>query len=692
MEDCSTNWKSKRKKSIINSNLCVDNCSSISYYEYNSQCYLNCPEGTNPSEKDLYLCETNNKNVEKENVISTNINDDNIYEKIEDKYILNYFKIYQDYANYIINKIKKGNFDYIISDIINNSKSYYFINYKNIQFQITTLNNQKKIIYSNLSKVIIEEECENILRDHYAINQNETIIIFKYNYLIEGLKIPLIGYKLFHPVTKIELDLNYCTKKNIGLSIPVLIDEEKEYKYNPKSDYYNDICKNYKNNNNYDITISDRKREYNYKNLSLCPYNCSFSKYNLTTKNVLCQCEPQVEMPLLIFEDIINMDKLLNNFLDIKSISNIEIFKCYNRIFSKDGLKANVGSYIIITIILFFIVFYIIFYVKGYNDLINIIDAIIKNKFEENNNIVKNKQIEENKDNKNNKVSVKKKIIKVKKKISNLITSNKKSSLAESINSNYFLNIDDKNSCIQNINLDKSRTKKSQNINKINYIDYDLNNFSYEEALKNDKRSFLQYYISLISSKHLLFFSFYPLKDYNSQYLKICFFFNSFGLFYFINSLFFTDSTMHKIYEDKGIFNFIYLFPIMIYSSIISSIINLIVRNLCLSENNIRKIKNENNLEKAVKDSPNIKKFLKIKFILFFIICFLLLVIFWYYLAGFNAVYKNTQIYLLKHFLISFSISMIYPFIIFLLPSILRIAILKYPQYYYKLSKLTQSL
>ena len=126
----------------------------------------------------------------------------------------------------------------------------------------------------------------------------------KWNYynFIEGLKIPLIGYKLFHPVTKIELDLNYCKNKNIDLIIPVLIDEDNEYKYNPKSDYYNEICKDYKTNNNYDITISDRKREYNYNNMSLCPYNCSFSKYNSTTKNVLCQCEPQSKLPILLFD------------------------------------------------------------------------------------------------------------------------------------------------------------------------------------------------------------------------------------------------------------------------------------------------------------------------------------------------------------------------------------------------------
>ena len=35
------------------------------------------------------------------------------------------------------------------------------------------------------------------------------------------------------------------------------------------------------------------------------------------------------------------------------------------------------------------------------------------------------------------------------------------------------------------------------------YNDYELNNLSYNEALKNDKRTFMQYYVSLLKMKHL---------------------------------------------------------------------------------------------------------------------------------------------------------------------------------------------
>ena len=46
----------------------------------------------------------------------------------------------------------------------------------------------------------------------------------------------------------------------------------------------------------------------------------------------------------------------------------------------------------------------------------------------------------------------------------------------------------------------------------------------------------------------------------------------------------------------------------------------------------------------------------------------------------FNAVYRNTQYLLLKDTLISFGISLIFPFVIYLIPGLLRIPALTDPE------------
>jgi hypothetical protein len=71
------------------------------------------------------------------------------------------------------------------------------------------------------------------------------------------------------------------------------------------------------------------------------------------------------------------------------------------------------------------------------------------------------------------------------------------------------------------------------------------------------------------------------------------------------------------------------------------------------------------------------KKCLKIKFILFFVLSFLILLFFWYYISCFCFVYKNTQIHVLNDSLISFVFSMIYPFVLCFLPGIFRIPSLR---------------
>ena len=199
----------------------------------------------------------------------------------------------------------------------------------------------------------------------------------------------------------------------------------------------------------------------------------------------------------------------------------------------------------------------------------------------------------------------------------------------------------------------------------------------YIDALKYDKRSFCQYYISLIRTKQILIFAFCPMKDYNSQIIKVDLFFISFIIYYISNTLFFNELIIHKIYEDGGMYNLSYQIPYILYSFIISHILNTAIKYLSLSERNIYEIIIENANNKASLKVYEAKKCLIIKYILFYIIGTVFLIFSWYYLSSFSAVFQNTQFYLIKNTLICFGFSLIYPFIINLLPAALRMIALK---------------
>ena len=57
------------------------------------------------------------------------------------------------------------------------------------------------------------------------------------------------------------LNLSFCEGTNIELSIPIEINGTFDI-YNPKSNYYNNICSKATSENNTDIPLNDRKNEF----------------------------------------------------------------------------------------------------------------------------------------------------------------------------------------------------------------------------------------------------------------------------------------------------------------------------------------------------------------------------------------------------------------------------------------------
>ena len=108
-----------------------------------------------------------------------------------------------------------------------------------------------------------------------------------------------------------------------------------------------------------------------------------------------------------------------------------------------------------------------------------------------------------------------------------------------------------------------------------------------------------------------------------------------------------------------------------------------------MSEKKIIDLKRTKNIQIVTE----IRKALIIKFILFYIFDFLFLLIFWYYLGCFCAVFKNTQFFLIKDTLLSFILSLMYPFVLNLFPGLFRIPSLKNKiKCVYYISKIIQNI
>ena len=599
-----------------------------------------------------------------------------------------------------------------ILSILKNGEDYIFQDVET-KISISTTLNQEKNKNKNVTTINLGD-CEKKLKYEYNISENESLYLITVEVKKEGMQISKLEYEVYYPLdsyNSTKLNLSICRNIPVSISNPVAIDENKLELYDPNSDYYNDICYSHCSDNGYDISLADRKNIFVNINLTLCEENCKFVGYNFDTKKASCSCEVKINLPL-ISEIYIDKNKLYESFTDFKNIANINIMKCINLLFSIKIIKNNYGIFIIIALIIIQLISCIIFFCCG---KFEIIIQRIK--------LIKSAKIKMKKHNKKYKKHKKKELIKksnIKKhrKVKNKNSENKIPSVIR-INSPIIiqnaeiqlnLNKNSNENTGKKLKNDFSYTNKNKNskknreksIKKINcnlecnmatmnknkkikikkiklYKDilqnniYELNELNYKEAIRKDKRGYWGYYISLLKLKHLFIFAFILSNDDNSKIIKISFFFFSFALHITVSAFFFNDKTMHKIYEDQGSFNFIYQIPQIIYSSLISMFFSSIIKMLALSYKNILQLKKGKNNKKLKQKEKYIINLLKFKFILYYVLSTLLLLVFGYYIGCFCAVYKNTQKHLLKDTIISFILNMVYPFGICLLPGIFRI-------------------
>ena len=336
--DCDKNWREKQKKIIAATNKCVSTCENENNYEFENKCYESCPNGTKPNnficeKEEIIIVEETETNSEFS--LITSVISNNIISHGISTYLINMkeeTKTKGDQINKIQKAIQEGILDSVLKNITEN-KEDFIEKVDDMVYQITTSENQKMISNRNISSVNLGE-CENILKRIYNINESLPLIIFKVDYYLEDILIPIIGYEIYHPLNKSKLDLIYCEDELIKLNIPVIIDENNIFKYNPNSDYYNDNCFSYTTENGTDIILNDRRQEFINNNLSLCENNCSFTGYEKETKKSSCNCYIKKKLDLISATN--DSNKLLNNIdLDSASSTKVVTLKCTKALFLK---------------------------------------------------------------------------------------------------------------------------------------------------------------------------------------------------------------------------------------------------------------------------------------------------------------------------------------------------------------------
>ena len=357
-------------------------------------------------------------------------------------------------------------------------------------------------------------QCEDILKREYNISTNNSLYILQVISDEEGMKIPKIEYEIYYPLynrnnlTKLNLEL--CKDTKIEISISVKISDSFD-KYNPKSDYYNDICSKSTTESGTDITLKDRRNEYVDNNMSLCEENCDLVNYNDKKEKVKCSCDIKLSISSNNDENKFNKKDFFKSFIDLNNIFNIKIMKCYKIVLKVKNLKQNYGFLIVGSVVILYFISIFIFVGSSFNKLKKEIFNIIFVLKIKGNPIKKNKKIEDKlKKKKNKKLLLK----------NNMLNNDDKTI-------NKFLNKKINTQQLTQRNADYTNNGRISKeyivfgVNRININDimkkkdFELNSLDYNEAFELDKRNYCEYYFSLIKYNHPIFFSFGSYNDYN---------------------------------------------------------------------------------------------------------------------------------------------------------------------------------
>ena len=604
----------------------------------------NCPENTciNSDDKDLKECILIESNIKVYN---------NICYKDLDK-IINNIKEKSDSSEPIY--LDNG----IVINVYNSKKSG--------NIEITPETNYS-IVYLG--------ECENLLKKYYNLPESTEFYIL-------GLDSPnknkdastnVYNFEVYlDNGTKLEY-LSVCKDETIKISSAIVNKESVKLEnasyfsklgyniYDEESSFYTSNCAPASIDGN-DITLYDRKNYYYPNDISLCNKSCQYIAVDYNNKRFTFECELNYN-----FSEINNNSKNIEEDISYKnaflSYINYKIIICYNLFAHYKNYYHNMGFYISVGTFIFCLSCMIIFLTFGLKQLkAHIMDNIpnyvkINHALKRQN--TKRKFLIEKDDNKSNPLK--------KRRFTNFNIYNiqifknnyleDKGIISDELKSKSN-NSDSRKICknIQsekNIIINNKRYKKDVIKDIYGLISYtideevdkkEFNKIPYSQALRIDKRNYLEMFISFLNKEIDIVRIFYYKSPYSHISIHLSLFLFESNLDLALNCLLCNDIVLSQKYHNNGNILFITSLTLSCISNIISSFLSFIISKFTNYEDTFEYILNDvleqNKYFMVVK---KFKKYLAIKLIVFFTIQIIINCFICYYMIIFFSIYQKIQ-------------------------------------------------
>ena len=643
---------------IRNKAQCIENCNDDNEYkfQFNYECYKECPDGTEANEKNI--CEVKNKKK---------------------------CYLYSDYfLNVNYNSLVSSNFETLIKRYINgfNNTDFHVDYYQSQNYTITIYKTMECLKELEMTATIIDfGECYQKIKEEYNLTERNLIILiadfFNENKLIYTL------FYFFNPDTGEELSIDEICKEesftiekslsyyqNLNIKQAKFFEEQDINVFNSSDIFYNDLCYYFESPNGKDVPLKERLKLF-FPNITFCEDGCENIGVNLTSMKAICECK---------LKDLLSETKDASRLfgLDyselIESIS-LSVIKCYKTLFQIKYIIRCYGGFITIFLIIAQTICVIIagkismykirkitfWIVNNYSKLLRS-QSIINFPPKKQKKVSKPFIFSENSNSQNEtKYKLSQKSIN-----SPLKTKNDKVKLSLFDNKNLNKKIklftvnekrpNKKYSKIlkKKLNLKKSNSQNNSIINLEEYLMTSLDDLDYDEAINRENRNFCRIFLDKLIVSQMIVNLFYHNNWIIPKSIKFIFFIVRIDLYIVVNALFYNEEYITDLYyseEEEKFFSFVpRSLNRIIYTSIVSSVLDFIISLLFPTEHKIKKIiirKRKNIKEMKRKLLISMRNIIN-NYWIFIIISYILTVISWYYISCFNNAYPYLKMEWIK--------------------------------------------
>ena len=223
------------------------------------------------------------------------------------------------------------------------------------------------------------------------------------------------------------------------------------------------------------------------------------------------------------------------------------------------------------------------------------------------------------------------------------------------------------------------KMEEKYGVNEKEYLKTDCDDMEFDDALKYDSRTFWEYFYEKFKENQIIMNTFFNPDNLKPLTIKIMLLLLNIDLYFVVNGFFYSENYISELFhsdkEEKFFSYFTRSISRFFYTTIVGVIISTIMDCIFVEEKKVKRlfIREKENHKQLKHEISLIIRSIKINYIIFLVICYIISIFSWYYVSCFNNVYPKVKIEWIKSSITIMIIMQILSFLAGFLVALIRL-------------------